>query len=320
MTRELVARITEYLGAGGLWNPEMMDHDKVRDLLIDCRSALADAPHAAPHGTTETAAVCGSLANGTMYKEYGCGRSITMATGVRCLDCGIRLCDQCARKHFVSHDAPSPVSPEPTNVSKASREGDELLARLEAYRRTHNLSASQEVTDRACDVISAIGRGCNGNPHYHEEIIDAALAALCDAAIDAHGTTETGGKECNCGAGHHEMHAGDCPYEIAFMRDVRVKSDAIREALAHVRKIPEVAALDEQLLEYVVQEAVGVGGRAALPVPPAGTREAGGRLYCNTCSHMMHEATESSGPRCEYCERMAARAALPVPREGEAGK
>ncbi len=37
----LVKRITAYLDSGGLWNPEAMEHDKVRDLLIDCREALA---------------------------------------------------------------------------------------------------------------------------------------------------------------------------------------------------------------------------------------------------------------------------------------
>ena len=44
----LSARITEYLSAGGLWNPECMDHDKVRRLLIDCRNAFdaAIADHA----------------------------------------------------------------------------------------------------------------------------------------------------------------------------------------------------------------------------------------------------------------------------------
>ena len=35
------ARITEYLFLGGLFNPELMEHDKVRDLLIDCRTALS---------------------------------------------------------------------------------------------------------------------------------------------------------------------------------------------------------------------------------------------------------------------------------------
>lgn len=37
----LVARITEYLGSGGFFNPEAMEHDKVRELLMDCRRALA---------------------------------------------------------------------------------------------------------------------------------------------------------------------------------------------------------------------------------------------------------------------------------------
>lgn len=39
--KALEARITEYLSLGGLFNPEAMEHDKVRDLLIDCRSAIA---------------------------------------------------------------------------------------------------------------------------------------------------------------------------------------------------------------------------------------------------------------------------------------
>ncbi len=33
-------RITQYLSAGGLFNPECMDHDKVRALLIDARDQL----------------------------------------------------------------------------------------------------------------------------------------------------------------------------------------------------------------------------------------------------------------------------------------
>jgi hypothetical protein len=33
-------RITQYLSIGGLFNPEHMDHDKVRDLLIDTRAAI----------------------------------------------------------------------------------------------------------------------------------------------------------------------------------------------------------------------------------------------------------------------------------------
>jgi hypothetical protein len=37
---ELVERIDNYLVNGGNWNPEMMEHDKVRQLLLDCRCAL----------------------------------------------------------------------------------------------------------------------------------------------------------------------------------------------------------------------------------------------------------------------------------------
>jgi hypothetical protein len=36
------ARIAEYLSTGGLFNPELADHNAVRDLIIDCRKELAD--------------------------------------------------------------------------------------------------------------------------------------------------------------------------------------------------------------------------------------------------------------------------------------
>lgn len=44
----LVARITAYLTGGGLFNPELANHDAVRDLLIDCRDALAEPSPVAP--------------------------------------------------------------------------------------------------------------------------------------------------------------------------------------------------------------------------------------------------------------------------------
>lgn len=37
----LSIRIDNYLQNGGLFNPEMMEHNKVRQLLIDCREALS---------------------------------------------------------------------------------------------------------------------------------------------------------------------------------------------------------------------------------------------------------------------------------------
>ena len=33
-------RITEYLEKGGLFNPELMEHQAVRDLLMDCRKEV----------------------------------------------------------------------------------------------------------------------------------------------------------------------------------------------------------------------------------------------------------------------------------------
>lgn len=41
---DLSDRITEYLNNGGLFNPEMMDHEKVRDLLMDCREVFLTYP------------------------------------------------------------------------------------------------------------------------------------------------------------------------------------------------------------------------------------------------------------------------------------
>lgn len=35
MEQELLDRIKDYLGNGGLFNPELMEHEKVRDLLVD---------------------------------------------------------------------------------------------------------------------------------------------------------------------------------------------------------------------------------------------------------------------------------------------
>ena len=38
---DLGARITAYLSGGGVFNPELANHDAVRDLIIDCRKELA---------------------------------------------------------------------------------------------------------------------------------------------------------------------------------------------------------------------------------------------------------------------------------------
>lgn len=41
--RTVEERITAYLSMGGLFNPELANHDAVRDLLIDARSELTEA-------------------------------------------------------------------------------------------------------------------------------------------------------------------------------------------------------------------------------------------------------------------------------------
>lgn len=38
---DITERLTEYLVHGGLYNSELMQHNKVRDLLIDCRAEIA---------------------------------------------------------------------------------------------------------------------------------------------------------------------------------------------------------------------------------------------------------------------------------------
>jgi hypothetical protein len=38
--QELQDRIKEYLSSGGLFNPELMEHEKVRDLLLNIRDYL----------------------------------------------------------------------------------------------------------------------------------------------------------------------------------------------------------------------------------------------------------------------------------------
>jgi hypothetical protein len=41
--KPLLDRIQNYLECGGLFNPELMEHDKVRDLIMDCKAILKKA-------------------------------------------------------------------------------------------------------------------------------------------------------------------------------------------------------------------------------------------------------------------------------------
>jgi len=42
-TPSIIDRINGYLTMGGFFNPELANHDRVRDLIIDCRTELASA-------------------------------------------------------------------------------------------------------------------------------------------------------------------------------------------------------------------------------------------------------------------------------------
>ena len=41
--KPLLDRIQNYLECGGFFNPECMEHDKVRDLIMDCKAILKKA-------------------------------------------------------------------------------------------------------------------------------------------------------------------------------------------------------------------------------------------------------------------------------------
>ena len=49
----LCSRIDSYFAHGGLWNPDEMEHEKVRQLLMDCRDALAAQPGDPPKLTAD---------------------------------------------------------------------------------------------------------------------------------------------------------------------------------------------------------------------------------------------------------------------------
>lgn len=53
MKKDLINRITYYLSSGGLFNPELADHLAVRNLLMECREALAQ-PEQEPVPASDT--------------------------------------------------------------------------------------------------------------------------------------------------------------------------------------------------------------------------------------------------------------------------
>jgi hypothetical protein len=37
---DIIERCKDYLSSGGLFDPDLVNHDKVRDLIIDCRDEI----------------------------------------------------------------------------------------------------------------------------------------------------------------------------------------------------------------------------------------------------------------------------------------
>jgi len=58
---KLYNEINDYLSSGGLVNPELMDHTKVRDLLIECRDLLVVALRAERYEFIKEDIMCGDI-------------------------------------------------------------------------------------------------------------------------------------------------------------------------------------------------------------------------------------------------------------------
>jgi len=108
---ELEARITSYLSLGGLFNPEMANHDAVRDLLIDCRAELATL-------RSDNERLGRELANVLHTRRWNTQRA---ADGVLEVCRGEHDGDECEWERFV---------PEASLVA-AEAERDTLLAQVE---------------------------------------------------------------------------------------------------------------------------------------------------------------------------------------------
>jgi|SRR5579862_4158387 len=99
-TEQLIALITEYLSTGGLFNPELMDHGQVRNLLIECRThlkCLDDELYTMRRTAKELARSLqrswdetdmGYIVDGSGYKECGlCGHLYGRSAEPHTIDC-----------------------------------------------------------------------------------------------------------------------------------------------------------------------------------------------------------------------------------------
>lgn len=100
MVEELVGRIDDYLCGGGLFNPELANHDEVRNLLMDCRTQLQKTKDTTEivggEVVSDTCPECGSD-----ERFYHCYPFCVMPTIVTCLDC---KCPYKTRKKLKEND------------------------------------------------------------------------------------------------------------------------------------------------------------------------------------------------------------------------
>lgn len=72
--RDVPKRVTEYLSAGGLFNPELMDHEAVRHILIDARDVIEII--ARERSALETRVRCDGCGNEIDPDTCHCGQPI----------------------------------------------------------------------------------------------------------------------------------------------------------------------------------------------------------------------------------------------------
>lgn len=94
---ELLARIQNYLGNGGLFNPEMMEHDKVRDLIMDCRTAIER--HLKVPSAMKAAKRL-AAGNYTNWNNAGGGKECEHGynEGIPCPACDLALVNECLER------------------------------------------------------------------------------------------------------------------------------------------------------------------------------------------------------------------------------
>lgn len=94
----ILLRITNYLSNGGLFNPEMMEHNKVRELIMDCRGELATLYYAvaklrravrAGNRLASAEYVTWAKAGGGRECEHGYNK------GIHCPACDLALVNEC---------------------------------------------------------------------------------------------------------------------------------------------------------------------------------------------------------------------------------